>query len=353
MLARHMNSVVNMRSAASAFSTAAATAVSASSSSSSSSAPLSPFVSQFTASSKSSLQQPVQIGSLRLPKSSQRLARWHKPLLYSNATYRNRSATYQHAYRVGREFHRRAALNISRVGTLGAAFDLVWNRNGNRVAFRRGLLAQTEHFSYTMQALQRMTGRKWFANIQISSWPSQRYEGFGNILIFNRYAKEPYFVPFMACLHYAFSKGSPSILIDFMAKYMTHAQSHSQFLDFLKAAARYWLCQQDGKRIPATSLVQGFKVEVAGRIDGREIAEVWRVIYGSIPAASHMATIKEEYAQVWTRFGTLGVNIKMFLRNPQAIPGGLPVPKTEYSLSQNVLKGLDADAKLPPLGKSV
>eukprot|EP00455_Lapot_gusevi_P057911 TRINITY_DN99_c0_g1_i1.p1 TRINITY_DN99_c0_g1~~TRINITY_DN99_c0_g1_i1.p1 ORF type:complete len:292 (-),score=86.84 TRINITY_DN99_c0_g1_i1:96-971(-) len=114
---------------------------------------------------------------------------------------------------------------------------------------------------------------------------------------------------------------NPTLLIEYITTSLHRSPSHAQFLRFVSETVAILLSDDAAEAPdfarPALRQIQGFRMDLAGKIEGGERSRSYRYVWKSVPRLTLNCNILYGFGEAHTRYGNIGAHVWMNLGSKQ------------------------------------
>jgi hypothetical protein len=244
--------------------------------------------------------------------------------------YKKKVLTKNLAYRLPKNFNKKHVsfckmlFNISsyfykrmfrykKYPTIKVGYRILYKKYGHRLKYTHLLRRLGNSMLFICRSLNRVTAMHNYMYYLPVTWEKDNYKVLKKAVVFERYIYQKSFVPSVALLHLAMSRGSANLIIDLLLRKLRRAFIHVPFLSAVEHICRFFMAPYEGNMPFKHSLCKGMDIIFKGKVNGNDRSKTWRFKFGPLHTSTFYTNTREQVAKCVTRYGVFNIKVRLKL----------------------------------------
>ena len=244
---------------------------------------------------------------------------YKKKVLTKNLAYRlpnsiikKHLSFYKMIYYTASYFYKRM-FRYKKFPTIKLGYRALYKKFGHRLKYTHLLRRLGNSMLFICRALDRVTAMHNKVYYLPMIWAKDNYKFLKRAVVFERYIYQKSFVPSLALLHLAMSRGAANLIIDLLVRKLRRAFMHAPFLSAVEHICRFFMAPYEGNTAFNNSLCKGMDLIFKGKINGSDRSKTWRFKFGPVHTATFYTNTREQVAKCVTRYGVFNIRVRLKL----------------------------------------
>ena len=244
---------------------------------------------------------------------------YKKKVLTKNLAYRlpnsiikKHLSFYKMIYYTASYFYKRM-FRYKKFPTIKLGYRALYKKFGHRLKYTHLLRRLGNSMLFICRALNRVTAMQNYVYYLPMNWAKDNYKFLKRAVVFERYIYQKSFVPSLALLHLAMSRGAANLIIDLLVRKLRRAFMHAPFLSAVEHICRFFMAPYEGNMAFNNSLCKGMDLIFKGKINGSDRSKTWRFKFGPVHTATFYTNTREQVAKCVTRYGVFNIRVRLKL----------------------------------------
>lgn len=226
--------------------------------------------------------------------------------------YKKHVNLYKMIYRVSSYFYKRM-FRYKKYPTIKMGLRKLYKKYGYSLKYTHMLRRFSTSMLFICRALNRVTAMQCYVYYLPIEWNKKSYKFLKKAMVFERYCYQKSFVPSVALLHLAMSRGSATLITDLLVRKLRRAFLHLPFLGAVEQICRYLIAPYESDRPFKDSLCKGIEITFKGKVNGNDRAKTWRFQLGPVHTSTFYTNTREQVAKCVTRYGVFRIRVRLKL----------------------------------------
>jgi len=219
---------------------------------------------------------------------------------------------YKMIYRVSSYFYKRM-FRYKKYPTIKMGYRKLYKKYGYSLKYTHMLRRLGNSMLFICKAITRVTAMQCYVYYLPMEWYKNDYKFLRKAVVFERYCHQKSFVPSVALLHLAMSRGSANLITDLLVRKLRRAFVHLPFLGAVEQMCRYFMAPYESDIPFKHSLCKGIEITFKGKLNGGDRSKTWRFKLGPVHTSTFYTNTREQVAKCVTRYGVFSIRVRLKL----------------------------------------
>ena len=229
-----------------------------------------------------------------------------------NSIIKKHLSFYKMIFHVSSYFYKRI-FRYKKYPTIRVGYKVLVKKYGQRLKYTHLLRRLGNSMLFICRALTRVTAMQNYIYYLPMNWDKNDYKFLKKAVVFERYIYQKSFVPSVALLHLAMSRGAANLIIDLLVRKLRKAFMHVPFLSAVEHICRFFMAPYEGNTAFNHSLCKGMDIIFKGKVNGSNRSKTWRFRFGPVHTATFYTNTREQVAKCVTRYGVFNIRVRLKL----------------------------------------
>jgi hypothetical protein len=244
---------------------------------------------------------------------------YKKKVLTKNLAYRlpnginkKHLSFYKMLFNISSYFYKRM-FRYKKYPTIKLGYRMLYKKYGHRLKYTHLFRRLGNSMLFICRSLNRVTAMHNYMYYLPLTWEKDNYKVLKKAVVFERYIYQKSFVPSVALLHLAMSRGSANLIIDLLLRKLRRVFIHVPFLSAVEHICRFFMAPYEGNMAFKHSLCKGMDIIFKGKVNGSDRAKTWRFKFGPLHTSTFYTNTREQVAKCVTRYGVFNIKVRLKL----------------------------------------